>query len=152
MLQPKLHSEMHNNCYWNIALFVTAFNSSAPSGTYMRQWTGSSLIQVKACRLFGAKQLPEPMPAYCQLDSTLGNKFQWNLNRNSTISNKKIHLKMSSAKMTAILSRGRWINSPRSFLYQVVVCHLFGTMSSPKQCPPHDDVIKWKHFPRYWPF
>ena len=19
-------------------------------------------------------------------------------------------------------------------------------------CPEHDDVIKWKHFPRYWPF
>ena len=25
--------------------------------------------------------------------------------------------------------------------------------SSPKPLPdPHDDVIKWKHFPRYWPF
>ena len=27
--------------------------------------------------------------------------------------------------------------------------------SSPFECsrgPPHDDVIKWKHFPRYWPF
>ena len=44
-------------------------NSSPPSATYMRQWTGSSLIQVMACRLFGAKPLPEPMLAYCQLDS-----------------------------------------------------------------------------------
>ena len=21
-----------------------------------------------------------------------------------------------------------------------------------RRCPTHDDVIKWKHFPRYWPF
>ena len=35
----------------------------------MRQWIGSSLVQVMACRLFGAKPLPEPMLVYCQLDS-----------------------------------------------------------------------------------
>ena len=29
----------------------------------------SELIQVMACRLFGAKPVPEPMLAYCQLDS-----------------------------------------------------------------------------------
>ena len=36
---------------------------------HMRQWTGSALFQVMACRLFGAKPLPEPMLVYCQLDS-----------------------------------------------------------------------------------
>ena len=35
----------------------------------MRQWTGPSFVQVMACRLFGAKPLPEPILAYCQLDS-----------------------------------------------------------------------------------
>ena len=44
-------------------------NSSPPSAAYMRQWTGPSSVQVMACRLFGAKPLPEPMMAYCQLDS-----------------------------------------------------------------------------------
>ena len=39
-----------------------------PSAAYMRQWTGSALVQVVACRLFGATPLPEPMPPYCQLD------------------------------------------------------------------------------------
>ena len=39
------------------------------SAAYMRQWTRSALVQVMACRLFGAKPLPEPMLAYCQLDS-----------------------------------------------------------------------------------
>ena len=34
----------------------------------MRQWTGSALVQVMACRLFGTKLLPEPMLAYCQFD------------------------------------------------------------------------------------
>ena len=35
----------------------------------MRQWTGSSLVQVMACRLFGAKPLPEPILAHCELNS-----------------------------------------------------------------------------------
>ena len=35
----------------------------------MCQWTGSSLVQVMACRLFGAKPLPEPMLVYCHLDT-----------------------------------------------------------------------------------
>ena len=33
------------------------------------QLIGSSLVQVMACRLFGAKPLPEPMLAFHQLDS-----------------------------------------------------------------------------------
>ena len=48
----------------------------------MRQWIGSTLVQVMACRLFGAKPLPEPMRAYI-VNCTLGNKFH--LNRNSYI-------------------------------------------------------------------
>ena len=36
---------------------------------YTRQWTGSAFVQVIACRLFGAKPLPEPMLANCQMDS-----------------------------------------------------------------------------------
>ena len=43
-------------------------NSSPPSAAYMRQWAQQALVQVMACRLFGAKPLPEPMLAYCQLD------------------------------------------------------------------------------------
>ena len=35
----------------------------------VRQWTWSTLVQVMACRLSGAKPLPEPMPPYCQLHS-----------------------------------------------------------------------------------
>ena len=42
------------------------------------------MVQVMACRLFGAKPSPEQMLAYCQLDSW-EQIFQWNLNRNSII-------------------------------------------------------------------
>ena len=45
------------------------FNSFPPSAAYMRRWTGPSLVQVMACRLFGAKPLPEPKLANFQLDS-----------------------------------------------------------------------------------
>ena len=43
--------------------------SNPPSAAYMRQWTGSALVRVMTCRLFGAKPLPEQMLAYCQLNS-----------------------------------------------------------------------------------
>ena len=49
-------------------LSIMLFNSSPPSATYMCQRTGPSLVQVMACRLFGAKPLPEPKLVYCQLD------------------------------------------------------------------------------------
>ena len=56
---------------WDIVSHCTEsfLNSSPPSAAYMHWWTGSSLLQVTACRLFGAKPLPKPMSAYCQLDS-----------------------------------------------------------------------------------
>ena len=31
--------------------------SSPPSAAYMRQWIGSALIEIMACRLFGTKPL-----------------------------------------------------------------------------------------------
>ena len=40
----------------------------SPSAAYMRLWTGPQLVQVMACRLFGAKPIPEPMLTFCQLD------------------------------------------------------------------------------------
>ena len=30
--------------------------------------------------------------------------------------------------------------------------YLLNSLISGKGCLSHDDVIKWKHFPRYWPF
>ena len=36
-----------------------------PSATYMQQWIGSALVQIMACRLFGAKPLSQQMKRYC---------------------------------------------------------------------------------------
>ena len=92
------------------------------SPAYMRQRTGSSLVHVMACRLFGAKPLPEHTLAYCQLDSweQISVKFESEF---LALLFKEIHLKMSSAKMAAILTRGdelslrslvaaRWVVTP----------------------------------------
>ena len=43
-------------------------NSSSPSGAYRRQWIGLALVQIMACRLFGAKPLSKPKLGYNQLD------------------------------------------------------------------------------------
>ena len=43
----------------------------------MLQSTELSLVQVMACRLFGAKPSPEPMQAYCQLDSWKHNSVKF---------------------------------------------------------------------------
>ena len=43
-------------------------NQSPSSAAEMRRRAGSALVQVMACRLFGAKPLPVAMLAYCQID------------------------------------------------------------------------------------
>ena len=43
-------------------------NSSKPSDAYTRQYTILTLVQLMACRLLGAKPLPEPVLTGCQLD------------------------------------------------------------------------------------
>ena len=49
----------------------------------MCQWIRSALVQVMACRLFGAKPLTDPLLTYCQLDSW--EHISVNSNRNSVI-------------------------------------------------------------------
>ena len=41
-------------------LLLWSNNSSPPSAAYLRQWIGSALVQIMACRLFGAKPLSKP--------------------------------------------------------------------------------------------
>ena len=43
-------------------------NPSPSFVAYMRQLFRSALVQIMACRLFGAKLLSKPMLGYCQLD------------------------------------------------------------------------------------
>ena len=55
----------------NIGHFVEAslYSFKAPSAAYMCQWIGSALVQIMACRPFGAEPLSEPIMDYCELDT-----------------------------------------------------------------------------------
>ena len=44
---------------------ICFINSSPPNVAYMRQRIGSALVQIMACRLFGAKPLSKSMPRLC---------------------------------------------------------------------------------------
>ena len=57
----------------------------------------SSLVQIMACRLIGAKPLSEPMLDYCQLDPCEHISMKSWL-KIQQFSLKKIHVKMSTAK------------------------------------------------------
>ena len=69
---------------WHRRRLLTCIITLGSSDAYMRQYTRSSLGQIMAWRLLGAKPLSEPMLPSCQL-RTLGNKPQWNFNWNSLI-------------------------------------------------------------------
>ena len=78
-------------------LVKCALNSLRPRDAYMRHWTGSSLVQIMACRLWA----PSHYLNQCWniANWTFKNKLQWNFNREiQTFSCKKLHLKMSPAK------------------------------------------------------
>ena len=49
-------------------ILINSYPPSAAYIMYMRQWTGSALVQVMTCRLFGDKPSPAPMLDYYQLD------------------------------------------------------------------------------------
>ena len=107
---------------WDCSTFK--FNSSPPSATYLRQWTDSVLVQIMACRLFGAKPLSEPMLDYSQLNPR--NKLQWNFNQNTIFFIDGNAFQKVACEMAAILSRGRWVT-------RVEVRHIL-------QCLVHDFV------------
>ena len=87
-----------------------------PSDAYMR-WIGSALVQVIACRLSGAKSLPEPMLPYCQLDPW----EQTSVNFESKFK-KKTCLSWKCVSKCRLRSgghfvQGRWVNIDRNIMY-----------------------------------
>ena len=101
--------------FWKNAAFMTPipvnhllrwFNSSPPSAAYMHQWIRSSLVQIMASCLFGAKPLPKPVLGYCQLDPY---KLQWNNNQNTKLFIHENASENTVCEMAAILSWGRWV-------------------------------------------
>ena len=60
-----LHKEQVSNAVFRCDDVTIKHPITSPSAAYMRQWSGSALLQVKAWRLTGAKPLFEPMLEYC---------------------------------------------------------------------------------------
>ena len=63
----KMHLEM---CVCEMVAILSLrirVNSSPPSAAYIRQWIGSEMVQIMACRLFGTKPLSKPMLSCCWL-------------------------------------------------------------------------------------
>ena len=63
-----------------------------------------------ACRLFGIKLLLEPMMSYCQLHPHERNSVTFFIEIKK-VSLTKLHFKMSSAKVTTILSRSQCVKA-----------------------------------------
>ena len=75
--------------------------------------------------------------------------------RSNCLSLYKIKFWISTHLCRVAHVRAQWIVPS---LVQIMVLRLFGTNALHQpiliccQSGRHDDVIKWKHFPRYWPF
>ena len=91
-----LKSMILTNTVWIYLIVIGLLNSSPPSAPYMRQWIGSTYVQIMACRLFG----------WVIANWTIGNKLQLNFYQIQNFSFTKMHLKKIVCEMAANLSRG----------------------------------------------
>ena len=78
----------------------------------LSQWTGSSLVQVIAFRLFGANPLLKPILAHCQLDSW-EQKHSVKFESNSTIFIKENTFENVVCKNGGHFVQGRWVKIKR---------------------------------------
>ena len=84
------------NIVWEnfAAISNVPINLSLPSAAYMGHWIGSALVQIIACRLFGAKPTNAGLLSIEPLETNFGEI----LVKNRSFSFKKMSSKMSSAK------------------------------------------------------
>ena len=84
----------------------------------------------------------------------IGTNFSWIRIEIQNFSFRQMHLKMTSAKLAAILSRGRWVNNESS-LVQIMACSNGQNAASHylnRWCPTllmHISVI-WPQWVKYW--
>ena len=93
---------------------------------------------------------------------TLRKKLQWDINQNTKLFIHKRIIEYIVCEIAAIFSRGRAVrlllccykmtkhNTTFHNLLKVTRQEK-SNVASWTPWPAHDDVIKWKHFPRYWP-
>ena len=124
------HSSLFLSCSWQYAITGSgsgrAFHSSPPSAAYMRLWIGSALVQIMACRLFGAKSLSEPL----LLIRSLGTNFSENLIKIQNFSFTKMHWKVSSVKRWPFCPGGDELTVDK-VLHESMITQSIDTYTSP---------------------
>ena len=114
ILMINIHNHKRLNNYSYVNRFITWVTSAGPvftppsSDTYMRQWIGSVLVQIMACRSFGAKPSSEPMLGYCQFDPKEQTSVKFP-SKYKTFHSRKCIWKYHFCDMAVILSTGRWV-------------------------------------------
>ena len=104
---------------------IKNIDSSPHRATYMRQWTGSALVQIMACCLFSS-----------QVNWTLRKKLTWNSNQNRKVFNQENVICI----MAAILSRGRWVKKIYFDNKSCVIWYLMYWAMYQIQCDDHSNT------------
>ena len=108
-------------------------NPLRPGDVYMRKWTGSSLVQVMAYQLFENKRF---------LISVWHQAITWT-NDDGDLGPDRMSLGQNGLMLYGLIT----------YYSLVIIGPGNGFLPSGHQTSAwHDCVIKWKHFPHYWPF
>ena len=94
------------------------------------EWTGSSLVKVKACHLCGAKPLPQPMLIINQTPRNISVKFYLKIKS----SFKKMHSKMSAKCQPFCLSLNVLIQFPKPRVFRNHSGYGLSQWEMPLQC------------------
>ena len=82
---------------------------SLPGAAYMRRWTGSALVQERACRLLRSSDYLNQ--CWLIVNWTLRNRLQLDSNQNDKFFIHDNSFGNDICEMAAILSRGRWVKA-----------------------------------------
>ena len=104
------------NCLVRVRNINSYFNLPLLNAAYMSQWIMSALVQIMACRLFGAKPSSSPVLGYCQL--IFRNKRHRIFNQNTKFLFTKMHLKKSSAKWGPFCRGGEELSSWQTIVFR----------------------------------
>ena len=94
----------HRTFFFNFEFGMSLIISSPPKATYMRQRTGSALVQYGLSHV-RCQVITSTNPGLLSI-GLLAINLEWEF---KSYSFKKMRLKLSFVKMAAILSRGRWV-------------------------------------------
>ena len=121
----------------------SVFNASPTSTAYIPQWNESALVQIMACRLFGAKPLSKPMLGDCQLDTYVQTWMQF-YSKYKTFHSPKCIWKYC-LRNDGYYVRGRWVKIFFSHWPTIDGCHfnLF-THSDQTAWSPLVQIIAWR--------